>query len=555
MPLLPPSRPLKGQPIPDNWFQDFYDYVQTLRVSGDGSTTTVHRDHFGTIVRAPFATSENAASANGGGDFGDYCLVAKITADNGDGTYEAEAQKNNSGTFADRDSSTYTFDTTSVGSGYLYELNGKRGVDTGTFVFAKRVPDADGQDIWYFDSNQAGYGVYQGGAWVELTSDSSPYSWKQKEPDATTDTSPAVTGSSNLYEVSGRDGIKIGSKMWVRFDGTNFRCEYHGAPLGTAYDVLAGTSTTINTDTWDRANQDSGKFGVDHEFIARIAVDSTSGAVYAFCREKQYGANGHLNYITGETRKQIFTIDPTAILCTTEMQPDDSAVSGSLSQWLKADAISGLSDTDPVTTWTASSGTNATQTTSTNKPTYKTGIYNSLPTVRFTTDDYLDWSSVLDTLTSASTLFLVGTGSAGFFLSDFYETSAGAPNDDKDGTFVQYDGRIAQYERSGSPNTDSRQASMSGLTVLAAQLYNNGSTRMNLFSNGETSNTDIDGGAITATSSPVNSYIGAAPANGATPSISGYLEGDVCEIIIYSAVLTDEQIEQISCGLISKWGI
>lgn len=52
-----------------------------------------------------------------------------------------------------------------------------------------------------------------------------------------------------------------------------------------------------------------------------------------------------------------------------------------LVEWLKADALA-LSDNDPVSTWTASTGTNATATGS-GRPTFKTGIINSLPVVRF----------------------------------------------------------------------------------------------------------------------------------------------------------------------------
>jgi hypothetical protein len=63
-----------------------------------------------------------------------------------------------------------------------------------------------------------------------------------------------------------------------------------------------------------------------------------------------------------------------------------------LQLWLKADAITGLSNNDPVTTWGDESGNNrdATQSTSGAKPLYKTGIQNSLPGVLFDgTDDYM----------------------------------------------------------------------------------------------------------------------------------------------------------------------
>lgn len=59
--------------------------------------------------------------------------------------------------------------------------------------------------------------------------------------------------------------------------------------------------------------------------------------------------------------------------------------------WLKADAITGLVDGDPLGSWTDSSGNGntATQATSGAKPTYKTGVQNGLPAVLFDGGDSL----------------------------------------------------------------------------------------------------------------------------------------------------------------------
>jgi hypothetical protein len=66
-------------------------------------------------------------------------------------------------------------------------------------------------------------------------------------------------------------------------------------------------------------------------------------------------------------------------------------VSG-LQLWLKADAITGLSDGDPVASWVDSSGNSrpAAQSTAGYRPLYKTSILNSNPVVRFDgSDDFL----------------------------------------------------------------------------------------------------------------------------------------------------------------------
>jgi len=64
--------------------------------------------------------------------------------------------------------------------------------------------------------------------------------------------------------------------------------------------------------------------------------------------------------------------------------------------WVAADDLV-LSNNDPVTTWVDKSGNsrNAVQTTSGNKPLYKTNIINSLPAVLFdASDDYMDFGSL-----------------------------------------------------------------------------------------------------------------------------------------------------------------
>lgn len=58
-----------------------------------------------------------------------------------------------------------------------------------------------------------------------------------------------------------------------------------------------------------------------------------------------------------------------------------SSLSG-LVEWLKADAIIGLADNDPISTWTASAGNNGTAA-GTVRPTYQTNELNGLPIVRF----------------------------------------------------------------------------------------------------------------------------------------------------------------------------
>ncbi|MFA6358711.1 MAG: hypothetical protein WCY09_08670 [Candidatus Omnitrophota bacterium] len=80
--------------------------------------------------------------------------------------------------------------------------------------------------------------------------------------------------------------------------------------------------------------------------------------------------------------------------------------------WLKADAITGLSDSDPVALWSDSGndGNNATQAVVANKPIYKTNIVNGKPAILFggatgATISYLNLSGV--SMGSAFTVLLV----------------------------------------------------------------------------------------------------------------------------------------------------
>lgn len=83
-----------------------------------------------------------------------------------------------------------------------------------------------------------------------------------------------------------------------------------------------------------------------------------------------------------EVEKIVSTLDNRIIISYSDTTP---VTIPDLLLWLKADAIEGLSDGDPVSTWVDSGtgGNDAIQATGGLKPLYKTGILNSLPAVRF----------------------------------------------------------------------------------------------------------------------------------------------------------------------------
>ena len=506
-----------------------------------------------------------------------------------------------------------TLGTATDDHGELYELNGLAGVPVGTFVVVHRVANTSGGPIWYFDGQQDAYGVAGSGAWVEITGHSSgAYSWKQKDPDATTDTVPAVTGANNAHTVNETEGIPNGTIVWLRFDGTDYRFEYdrlnfwakitgessgsyswtelegdatttttrtgttnaeevsgrlgiptnsivymvpnqidsneykfeyHGAHAGTLEVVDSGTSTTANSDTWARDSQGSDR-GVDHPFVARIAIDSASGAVYAFCREKTYDANGHLLTISAENRKQIFTLDPTAITCATELAPDDASISSGLYCWLDASQLGGLSDTDSVTTYTdmSSSGNSPTQSTSSLKPVYRTNIYNSLPTVRFDgTDDYMDKIANLLPVGSDFTLIVVAKSTCISNNDGTTETNPGG------GLGTAY--RVV--EEGGALK---QTVGWLGSAVVGST----GGPNVNILRHTASSDTEswqdgVAGGTISHQWPSQYQDLILGRYNDGASFI--YDPMDLCELALYSTNLTDEQVEQVTCYLLTKWGI
>lgn len=89
----------------------------------------------------------------------------------------------------------------------------------------------------------------------------------------------------------------------------------------------------------------------------------------------------------------------TAMLVEMKLPSDELVLEPSL--WLKADAITGLADGDPVATWPDSSGNgnHATQGTAGSRPLYKVNVVNGLPAVLFDgSDDYLATSTLLSAL-------------------------------------------------------------------------------------------------------------------------------------------------------------
>jgi hypothetical protein len=133
----------------------------------------------------------------------------------------------------------------------------------------------------------------------------------------------------------------------------------------------------------------------DFDVYAQLKADTGSGGAIRYSLIKCEPTNGDDRAVCVGVKD-----NGTAYFVRIDTAAD---VSGSppatnLKQWLKANAIVGLVDTDPVSSWSDSSGNGntVTQATAGNRPTYRTGVINSLPVVRFDgTDDYLQAAAAI----------------------------------------------------------------------------------------------------------------------------------------------------------------
>lgn len=202
-------------------------------------------------------------------------------------------------------------------------------------------------------------------------------------------------------------------------------------------------------------------------------------------------------------------------------------VSG-MAAWLKADALA-LSDGDPVSSWTDSSG-NSNHLVEVNpsfNPTYKTGIVNSLPVVRYASG--VKWLVLTTRLTTVRTAFIVmkhSTGSdaaIGFFFADdtVYDWHAGSGTALLDPTFAHVNIRTGSGYVNGV------------LTTVTSMTKPTSFTLFSFVTAG-----DVIVGNVSRDRFGVNTW-----------------EGDIAEIILYTSALSSGDRVTTEDYLIAKYGL
>lgn len=209
--------------------------------------------------------------------------------------------------------------------------------------------------------------------------------------------------------------------------------------------------------------------------------------------------------------------------------------------WLDASQIVGLSDGDPVSTWADASGqaNDATQGTSGNRPTYQTAEINSLPVVRFTTDDFLAGS--ISGIGNDASFFVVekissGTNNALVDLSDSSSTN-------RCFNFFQ-ESSLMKFRAGGGGNETTFSYSNNSWHVLDAI---QATAARSLFLDGSVQ--DTNGSTQNPAAAPSNYRVGAL--------FGGFysLDGDIAEIIIYDSSLGTTDRDAVEAYLGTKYGI
>jgi hypothetical protein len=199
--------------------------------------------------------------------------------------------------------------------------------------------------------------------------------------------------------------------------------------------------------------------------------------------------------------------------------------------WVKADAIKGLNDGDPVPTWADLSGHGYDATASgTDRPAYKVNMLNGLPVIGFSNNKMVTSTFALS---QPSTVFLVGNSN----------TVSGNPE------FVDAaQGRRILYELTAT----TAWGLYGGDFLYSAVAYSSSYVVIGGIFSGLNSLISVNGTTATGSGGTLTS---SGMAIGGYPGGSSYLSGDIGEIVAYSSALSTANRQGIEGYLAWRWGL
>ena len=208
--------------------------------------------------------------------------------------------------------------------------------------------------------------------------------------------------------------------------------------------------------------------------------------------------------------------------------------------WLDANAITGLNNNDPVSTWTdlSPSSNNATQSGGA-RPTYKTASMNGFPVVSFDgVDDYMNLSSLITPNFSTSIYVTRVNGSTGNYQILLKTSSHLDIANSPTGIWGTY------YKKWISSNQN-----LSSTPKILTHQELTSTSQSKIYTNGAINKIDNNGTSGSASSSTIGS-------NFSSGSPLQFLNGDIAEIIVFNNVtIYDINLDLVWNYLSSKYNI
>lgn len=227
------------------------------------------------------------------------------------------------------------------------------------------------------------------------------------------------------------------------------------------------------------------------------------------------------------------------------ISPDDLA---GLILWLKADAL-GLSDNDPVASWTDSSGegNNAVQASGSAQPLFKTNVLNSLPVIRFDGSD--DSLAVPGLAYGVFTIFYVYIASVGGIVAE-HSVNASANNGD-----YHYQPGFAHFACMGAGGFSAHNISAPSLATgtwryISRTMDGTDAGHLEWVNGIASTRSDIIDSSNPGTGTATADYF-----IGGRAGASLFTTGDIAEIIVYDNVLSDANRQGIQNFLAAKYAL
>jgi len=234
------------------------------------------------------------------------------------------------------------------------------------------------------------------------------------------------------------------------------------------------------------------------------------------------------------------------------LYPSGSSVSGSnftpidlagLALWLKADAITGLVNGDPVATWVDSSinGNDATQSTPAAQPTYQTNEINSLPCVKFDGSDGM--MSVTEAALKPFTKFaVVNITNTAIFRTILSSTTAGACQ-----WRIEQTSGLQNFLSQSTANIASSSTGVSTGSWLQLAISYSAIGEYAFYLNGVLDGAGTNNVAFSSAQTAIGSQSGDGTAE--------QWLGDIAELIVYDTVLSAGDRSLVEGYITTKYGL